>query len=89
MASPTVHFSWEDGPLHDPESDEPLPEIALDADAGLADRLWAARETADAVKSADGRTRAALYRALSTLMISPSPPSASRRIMPSCSKNRA
>ena len=41
-----------------------IPEIALDADAGLADRLWAARETAEAVKSADGRTRAALYRAL-------------------------
>ena len=36
----------------------------LEADAGLADRLWAARETADAVKAADGRTRAALYRAL-------------------------
>jgi hypothetical protein len=41
------------------------PEIALDDTAGLADRLWAARETAEAVKSADGRTRAALYRALS------------------------
>ena len=60
-----VHVSWEDGPLHDPESDEPLPEIALEEGAGLADRLWAARETADAVKSADGRSRAALYRALS------------------------
>jgi hypothetical protein len=65
VAQPTVHFSWEDGPLHDPDSDEPLPEISLDADAGLADRLWVARETADAVKSADGRSRAALYRALS------------------------
>ncbi|MCH8617182.1 hypothetical protein LZ016_13880 [Sphingomonas sp. SM33] len=64
VAAP-VHFSWEDGPLHDPDSDEPLPEITLDQDAGLADRLWAARETADAVKSADSRTRAALYRALS------------------------
>ena len=41
------------------------PESKLDEDAGLADRLWAARETAEAVKSADGRTRAALYRALS------------------------
>ena len=40
-------------------------EMALDADAGLADRLWAARETADAVKAADGRSRSALYRALS------------------------
>ena len=65
VASPTVHFAWEDGPLHDPESDEPVPEIHLEADAGLADRLWAARETADAVKAADGRTRSALYRALS------------------------
>jgi hypothetical protein len=64
VAAPAVHFSWEDGPLNDPESDEPL-EIALDADAGLADRLWAARETADAVKAADGRSRSALYRALS------------------------
>ena len=65
VVQPTVHFSWEDGPLHDPDSDEPLPEISLDPDAGLADRLWAARETADAVKAADGRSRTALYRALS------------------------
>lgn len=64
LASPKVHFSWEDGPLHDPEGDEPIA-IALDDDAGLADHLWAARETADAVKAADGRSRAALYRALS------------------------
>ena len=61
---PPVHFSWEDGPLADTESGE-LPEIALDENAGLADRLWAARETADAVKAGEGRTRAALYRALS------------------------
>ena len=66
VAAPTVHFAWEDGPLNDDEdSDAPLPEIVLDADAGLADRLWAARETADAVKTADGRSRSALYRALS------------------------
>jgi hypothetical protein len=65
VIQPTVHFSWEDGPLHDPDSDEAPPEIALDENAGLADRLWAAREIADAVKSADSRTRAALYRALS------------------------
>ena len=65
VITPTVHFSWEDGPLHDPDSDEVPPEIALDDNAGLADRLWAARETADAVKTADTRTRAALYRALS------------------------
>ena len=60
-----VHFSWEDGPLHDPDSDGVPPEIVLDEAAGLADRLWAARETADAVKTADSRTRSALYRALS------------------------
>jgi hypothetical protein len=54
------HFSWEDGPL---EADE-LPELELDETARLADRLWAARETAEAAKTADGRTRAALYRAL-------------------------
>lgn len=35
-----------------------------EADASLADWLWAARETAEAVKSADHRSRSALYRAL-------------------------
>jgi hypothetical protein len=59
---PAEHFSWEDGPLAD-ESE--LPVLELDETAGLADRLGAARETAEAAKSADGRTRAALYRALS------------------------
>ena len=63
--SPKLHVSWEDGPLHDPETEDSLPEIALDENAGLADHLWAARETADAVKVADGRSRGALYRALS------------------------
>jgi hypothetical protein len=58
------HPMWEDGPLADPDG-EPVPEITLGADAGLADRLWAARETAEVVKSGEGRTRAALYRALS------------------------
>jgi hypothetical protein len=62
---PTVHFSWEDGPLHDPDSDEALPELVLDDNAGLADRLWVARESAEAVKAADSRSRSALYRALS------------------------
>lgn len=42
-----------------------LAEITLDEDAGLADRLWAARETAETVKVGEGRTRAALYHALS------------------------
>lgn len=59
-----VHFSWEDGPLHDEEGIV-LPEIALDEHAGLADRLWAARETAESVKAGEGRTRASLYKALS------------------------
>jgi len=63
-ASAPAHFSWEDGPLHD-EDGVVLPEIMLDENAGLADRLWAARETAESVKSGEGRTRAALYKALS------------------------
>jgi hypothetical protein len=63
-AAATVHFSWEDGPLADADEDE-LPSVELDDSAGLADRLWAARETADAVKAGEGRTRSALYRALS------------------------
>lgn len=59
-----AHFSWEDGPLADVDAGE-LPDVELDESAGLADRLWAARETADAVKAGEGRTRSALYRALS------------------------
>ena len=62
---PPPHFSWEDGPLAETDEDEgDLPEITLDDNAGLADRLWAARETAESVKAGEGRTRAALYRAL-------------------------
>jgi hypothetical protein len=63
--TPEVHLTWEDGPLADTPEEEAAPEVELGADAGLADRLWAARETAEAVKTADGRSRAALYRALS------------------------
>jgi hypothetical protein len=64
--SAAAHFSWEDGPLADVNVDEgELPTVDLDDSAGLADRLWAARETADAVKAGEGRTRSALYRALS------------------------
>ena len=37
---------------------------AVDPDAGLADRLCVARDVAEAVKSADARSRTALYRAL-------------------------
>jgi hypothetical protein len=69
-ATPVPHLTWEDGPLADPEpvaepveeADEPV--IEVDADAGLADRLWAARESAEVCKQQDGRSRVALYRAL-------------------------
>jgi hypothetical protein len=71
-SAPTPHLVWEDGPLADAElaaaeedeEDEEEPAIELDADAGLADRLWAARESAEVCKQQDGRSRAALYRAL-------------------------
>ena len=43
-------------------ADEPATE--LDGDAGLADRLLVARESAAAVRASDTRSRAALYRAL-------------------------
>jgi hypothetical protein len=68
--APTPHLVWEDGPLADPEPtsaaepDEDEAAIELAADAGLADRLWAARESAEVCKQQDGRSRAALYRAL-------------------------
>ncbi len=61
-ANPAPHFSWQDDPLAD--ADE-VPTIELGENAGLADRLWAARSTADAVKAGEGRTRGALYQALS------------------------
>jgi hypothetical protein len=65
-APPEEHLIWEDGPHSEPTSGEgeALPAIQVDEYAGLADRLCAARETADAVKAADGRSRAALYAAL-------------------------
>jgi len=68
--APTPHLVWEDGPLADPEPavtaevDEEDASIDLDPDAGLADRLWAARESAEVCKQQDGRSRTALYRAL-------------------------
>ncbi len=61
------HFSWEDGPLAEADVDDDatnVPEVTVDDNAGLADRLWAARETAESVKAGEGRTRSALYRAL-------------------------
>ena len=45
--------------------EDEIAEIELGDDAGLADRLWAARESAEAVKAAEGRSREALYKALS------------------------
>jgi hypothetical protein len=59
QAPSPVHFAWEDA---DPDD---VSELVLDENAGLADRLWAARETAESVKAGEGRTRASLYRALS------------------------
>jgi hypothetical protein len=64
-----AHLSWEDGPLADALAETASEEIEeaaveLEADAGLADRLWAARESAEVCKQADGRSRVALYRAL-------------------------
>jgi hypothetical protein len=77
--APLVEASpiWADGPLSEAPLrpalafDEPLgdgldeqPALSIDPDAGLADRLCLARESADAVKNADLRSRSALYRAL-------------------------
>jgi len=60
------HLSWDDGPLAvvPDEEEDIVADIEVGDDAALADRLWAARETAEAVKAGEGRTRSALYRAL-------------------------
>ena len=76
-ATPVVEASpvWADGPNAEPldpieapaaaeEQDWEAPQLALDPEAGLSDRLCAARESAEAVKNADVRSRSALYRAL-------------------------
>jgi hypothetical protein len=61
---------WADGPSAEtpdvaPASEEqPWDEPSLPFDAGLADRLCAARDCAEAAKKADARSRATLYRAL-------------------------
>ena len=64
---------WADGPSAEAPAFEPAAstldeeawnEPTLPFDAGLADRLCAARDCAEAAKKADGRSRAALYRAL-------------------------
>ena len=65
------HLVWEDGPLADAAIADPAAgpvdqaDANLSPDAGLADRLSAARESAEVCKAADGRSRVALYRALS------------------------
>jgi len=71
LQSSESHIAWDDGPLAEAETPEfePTDEdadlaITLDDDAGLADRLWAARESAEICKAQDGRSRVALYRAL-------------------------
>ena len=64
---------WADGPNAEPLDriaanndgdrwDEP--ELELDDEAGLSDRLVAARECAEAARASDARSRASLYRAL-------------------------
>jgi len=63
-ALPRVPFAWEDEAIAEAEPEE-VAQLVLDENAGLADRLWAARETAESVKAGEGRTRSALYRALS------------------------
>ena len=57
--------AWAEEPLELGADEIVVPEVKLDDSAGLADWLCAARETAEEVKSADHRSRAALYRALS------------------------
>lgn len=59
---PIGHF--DEPPATDRASADEAVLSQLPDDAGLADRLCLARETAEAVKSADARSRAALYRAL-------------------------
>ena len=58
------HLTWEDGPLADRDLAGTLAVTSVDEEAGLADHLSAARESADICKAADGRSRIALYRAL-------------------------
>lgn len=51
-------------PAEADEEDEQSPIVPLDEDAALADRLSVARDGAEAAKSADARSRAALYDVL-------------------------
>ena len=54
----TEHLAWQDGPMRDPDV------LGASDAASLADWLSAARATAEDAKAADGRSRQALYRAL-------------------------
>jgi hypothetical protein len=75
-AAPPVEAGpvWADGPNAEPLEPLPdgvaeagewdVPQPAMAPDAGLADRLCAARECAEAARHADVRSRGALYRAL-------------------------
>ena len=65
VADIIVPFAENDEEETAAEPEIALPEVAIDDSAGLADRLWAARESAEAVRDAEGRSRDALYRALS------------------------
>lgn len=56
-----AHFSELDDPLNS-AAEAPSGDLS---NAGLAGRLWTARETAETVKAGEGRTRTALYKALS------------------------
>jgi hypothetical protein len=56
--------SLEMGVRYEDEDEQPSLDLAPADDAGLYDRLSIARESAEMVKSADARSRTALYRAL-------------------------
>ncbi|MEO6226048.1 MAG: hypothetical protein ABIO80_09405 [Sphingomicrobium sp.] len=64
LAEPVDEMVGVSEPLADQAAEEFAAPVNAEG-AGLADRLCAARETAESVKAGEGRTRAALYRALS------------------------
>jgi len=68
MAGRAAHSSLPDDPLElgaeDAIDDQPAFDLEPAGEARLADRLCAARECAEAVRSSEARSRGALYRAL-------------------------
>ena len=50
----------EPAPIPDDLDEVPLAAVELDESAGLADRLWAARENAEAARQCEARSREAL-----------------------------